>query len=231
MLRNSHSRILDCRPDNDITSIRTRNGAADQNDFFSLAHLHDLKILHGHTLIAEMARHALVFPNPSWRGPIADCADAPVRFRTVRRALPMKVVLLHHTLKSFTFRSANHIDIVARLKLRNAQIDLAFGKIVAQAKLAHEFLRSYACLLEFAKQRFGHARFLLCSEADLHGGIALVFFGQTTQQNVIAGSDHGHGAQSTLGVVNAGHTNFLSKKSDDHDRAIANVSEAPLLKS
>src|SRR4029077_3371572 len=178
-----------------------------------------------------MARHALVFPNASRSRTIADRANAPVRLRTVRRALPMKVVPLHHTLKSFPFRSANHIDIVARVKLRNAQIDLLFEKIVGQAKLAHEFLRFYACLLELAKQRFGHPRFLLHTEPDLQGGVALVFSGQTTQQNVIASSDHGHGAQSTLCVVNAGHTNFLSKKSDAHDRAIANVSEAPPLKS
>ena len=53
----------------------------------------------------------------------------------------------------------------------------------------------------------------------------------TTQQNVIAGRNHGHGTQSTFGVVNAGHTNFLSKKSDAHDRLIANLSEKPPLKS
>src|SRR6266542_3465958 len=64
-------RILDCWSDNNITAIRSRNRAADQNNFLRFAHLHDLKILHGHTLIAEMARHALVFPNPSGRGPIA----------------------------------------------------------------------------------------------------------------------------------------------------------------
>jgi hypothetical protein len=77
-----------------------------------------------------MARHALVFPNPSGRGPIADRANAPVRLRTVRRALAMKVVPLHDTLKSFSLRSADYINIVTRLKLRDAEIDLAFGKIV-----------------------------------------------------------------------------------------------------
>ena len=76
-----------------------------------------------------MTGHAHVFPNASGRGTIADRADAPVRFRTVRRALPMEVVLLHHALKAFAFRAANHIDEVARLKLRDAQVDLAFGKI------------------------------------------------------------------------------------------------------
>src|SRR5258707_4122281 len=150
MLRNSHSGIFERRPNDDVAPIRSWNGAADQNDFFSLAHLHDSQILHGHTFVAEMARHALVFPNTSWRRTIADCSDAPVRFRTVRCALSMKVVPLHHTLKPFPFRSANDIDIVAGLKLRDAQIDLAFGKIVDQAKLAHEFLRLHPSLLEFA---------------------------------------------------------------------------------
>ena len=52
-----------------------------------------------------------------------------MRLRTVRRALPMEVVLLHHALKAFAFRAANHIDEIARLKLRHAQIDFAFGQI------------------------------------------------------------------------------------------------------
>src|SRR5205823_13313043 len=95
-------------------------------------HLHDLKILHGHTFIAEMARHALVLPNPSGRGPIADRANAPVRLRTVRCALPMKVVLLHHALKSFSLRSADYIDIVTRLKLRNVRLISPSGRSSAR---------------------------------------------------------------------------------------------------
>src|SRR5438132_13993862 len=120
MLRNSHSRVLDCRSDNDITSIRSRNGAADQNNILGFAHLHDLKILHGHTFIAHVTRHSHILPNAPRSRTIADRANAPVRLRTVRRALPMKVVLLHHALKSFSLRSADYIDIVTRLKLRDA---------------------------------------------------------------------------------------------------------------
>ena len=93
----------------------------------------------------------MVFPNTARRRTIADRTDAPMRFRTVCRALSVEVVLLHHALKSFSLRSSNHIDIVARLKLRNAQIDLAFRKIAGQAKLAHEFLRLDASLFEFAQ--------------------------------------------------------------------------------
>jgi len=74
--------------------------------------------------------HTLVLPNASRRGTIANRADAPVRFRPVRRALPSEVVLLHHALKAFAFRAADYIDEVAWLKLRNAQVDLALGKIV-----------------------------------------------------------------------------------------------------
>src|SRR6266540_6957151 len=117
--------------------------------------------------MAQVTWHSLIFPNAPWRRPIAHCADAPVRFRTVRRALSMKVVLLHHTLEPFSFRSANHIYIVACLKLGNAQIDLAFGKISCQAKLAHKSLRLDPGLLELPKQRLANARFLLHAEPNL----------------------------------------------------------------
>jgi hypothetical protein len=69
----------------------------------------------------------------------------------------------------------------------------------------------------------------LHTEPNLHRRISFVFFGQTAQQNIIAGRDHGHGTQSTFRVVNAGHTNLLSKKSDAHDRAIANLSKTQTL--
>ena len=97
-----------------------------------------------------MTGHTLVLPNASRRGTIANRADAPVRFRTVRRALPMEVVLLHHALKAFAFRAADYIDEVAWLKLRNAQIDLPFGKILFQAKFTHKPLGLDSGLLKFA---------------------------------------------------------------------------------
>src|SRR5213075_271033 len=153
-----------------------------------------------------------------------------MRFRTVRRSLPREVMLLHHALKTFAFRAANHIDEIARLKLRNAQVDVALGKIASQAKFAHESLRFDSGLLEFTDQCLRHARFLLHPEPDLHRRITLILFGQTAQQDIIAGSDHGHRTQSTLLVVQAGHTNLLSYKSDAHDHSIANISEAPPLK-
>src|SRR5215470_15761706 len=130
-----------------------------------------------------MTGHSLVLPNTARSRTIADRANAPVCFRTVRRALSVEVVLLHHTLKSFSLGPADYIDIVARLKLCNAQVDFAFWEIIAQAKLAHEFSRFHARLFEFAEQRLGDAGFLLHGEANLHSRIAVVFLGQTPQQN------------------------------------------------
>src|SRR4030095_5305849 len=103
-------------------------------------------------------------PNPSRRGAIANRTYAPVRFRTMRRPLPGEVVLLHHALKTFAFRAANHIDEVAGLKLRNAQVDVAFRKIVLQAKFAHESLRFDSGLFEFTHQCVRYTRFLLRSK-------------------------------------------------------------------
>src|SRR6476646_4614053 len=96
-----------------------------------------------------MTGHSLVFPNASRRRTIANRTDAPVRLRTVRGTLPVEVVLLHHALKTFAFRAPNHIHEVPRLKLRNAQVDVAFGKILSQAKFAHQSLRLDSGLLEF----------------------------------------------------------------------------------
>src|SRR4029453_8230518 len=156
MYRQDFLRMLNRWPNDNITSVRSRNRAADQDNFFGFAHLHDLQILNRNAFIPQMTRHSHVFPNTARSRTIADRTNAPMRFRTVCRALSMKVVLFHHALKSFSLRSPNHIDIVARLKLCNAQIDFAFRKIIDQAKFADEFLRLHARLFEFAKQRFGH---------------------------------------------------------------------------
>src|SRR6266403_2030725 len=97
------------------------------------------------------------------------------------RALSVEVVLLHYALKSLSFRSTDYIDEIAWLKLRNAQIDIAFGEIACKAKLAHKFVRLDSGFLELPKQRLGNPRFLLHAETNLHGRISLVLFGQPAQ--------------------------------------------------
>src|SRR5439155_27240585 len=154
-----------------ITGVHSLHSAAYYNDLLRFTHLHHLKILHSHAPIAHVTGHTLVFPNTSRRGTIADRADAPVHFRTVRRALPGEVVLLHETLKTLAFRAANHINEIAGLKLRNAQVDLALGKIVLQTKFAHKSLWLDSGFLEFTDYCLGHARFLLCAEPNLHSRI------------------------------------------------------------
>src|ERR1700730_6262023 len=116
-----------------------------------------------------MAGHAHVFPNAPWRGPISDGAVATMRLGTVRRTLSVEVVLLHHALETFAFRSAGNIDKVARLKLRNAQIDFAFRRVGIESEFAHELLRLRTGLFEFTDQLFGEPRFFLHVEPDLHG--------------------------------------------------------------
>ena len=85
-----------------------------------------------------MPGHAHVLPNPARSGTIADGAVAPMRLRTVRRALAMHVVFLHHALKAFAFGAADHIDQIARLKLRDVQIHLAFRRIRLEPKFARQ---------------------------------------------------------------------------------------------
>src|SRR5262245_29817613 len=107
------------RPHDHITAVRSWHRTTYQNDFFCFAHLHHLKILHGHTPIAHVTWHTLVLPNAAGCGAITNRTDASMHFRTVRRSLPGEVMLLHHALKAFAFGAANHIDEVARLKLCN----------------------------------------------------------------------------------------------------------------
>src|SRR5205823_537188 len=111
--------FLNRRTNDHIASIRSGNCTADQNHFFGFTHLHDLKILNGHALVAEVARHPHVFPNPSRSGTVADGTDASMGLRTVGGALPVEVMFFHHALKPFSFRPADYIDIVTRLKLRD----------------------------------------------------------------------------------------------------------------
>src|SRR4029450_8254045 len=120
MYRQDSLRMLNRRPNDHITSIRSRNRTADQDDFFGFAHLHDLQILHGDAFITQVTRHPHVFPNTARSRTIADGTNPPMRFRTVCCTLPVKVVLFHHALKSFAFRSADHVHIVTCLKLRDA---------------------------------------------------------------------------------------------------------------
>src|SRR5215467_12276164 len=141
--------MFDSRPDDDVTAIRSRHSAAYQNNFFCLAHLHHLQVLDCHTSIAHVTRHSLVLPNASRCRAITHRTDAPVHFRTVSGALPGKIVFLHHALEPFAFRTADHINEVASLKLGNAQVDLALGKIVLQAKFADKPLWFGSSLLEF----------------------------------------------------------------------------------
>ena len=57
---------------------------------------------------------------------------APLRrcvFEPCAAPWPCEVVLLHHALEAFALRLADHIDPIARLKLRDAQVDLAFRRI------------------------------------------------------------------------------------------------------
>ena len=79
---------------------------------------------------------------------------APLRrcvFEPCAAPWPCEIVLLHYALKTFALRRADHIDPIARLKLRDAQIDLALGRIRLEAKFLHQFLRLGARRLEFTQ--------------------------------------------------------------------------------
>src|ERR1043166_47903 len=171
--------MFNSRPDDHITAVRSRYSAAYQNNFYRLAHLHHLQVLHRHAPIAHVSGHTLILPDASRCRAIANRAYAPMHFRTMCGALSGEVVLFHYALETLAFWTANHIDEVTFLKLRNAQVHLAFGKILLQTKFAHKPLRFGSGLLEFTEQRLGHARFLLHSEPPLHGRITVVVFGQT----------------------------------------------------
>ena len=121
--------ILNRRPNDHIAPVTTGNCATDQNYFLGLAHLHHLQVLHSDALVAEMTGHPHVLPNAARSGTIADGAIAAMRLRTVRRTLPIEVVLLHHALEALSFGATNHVNKISRLKLRDGEIHFAITEI------------------------------------------------------------------------------------------------------
>src|SRR5947209_2092193 len=94
-----------------------------------------------------------------------------MRFRSVRSALSVKIMFLHHTLETFSLRAPDHIHEIAGLKLADAEIHFALRQIISQSKLANEFLRPDVRFLEVTELGFAHARFLLRRETNLHGRV------------------------------------------------------------
>src|SRR2546423_2737673 len=208
-LRASGRWLLDSRTNNDIAAVRARHRPANQNYFLGFTHLHHLEVLHRHPFVAHVTRHAHVLPDATRRGTIADGAIPAMRLRSVGRALAVEIVFLHHALEPFSLRTADDVNPVARLKLRDVQIDFAFGRIRRQTKFLHQFFRLGAGSLEFAEQRLGHPRFFLDVEPDLHGRGAVILRRQPAQEDVIARRDHGHRRHPTIRVVKAGHPDVL----------------------
>src|SRR5260370_33428793 len=120
-----------------------------------------------------MPGHAHVFPDPAGSRTIANGTIPSMRLGAVGRTLPMHVVLLHHSLKTFAFGAADHIDKVTLLKLRDVQIHLAFRQISLEPKLARKSFRLDPCFLERAKLGIVQPRFFLRAETDLKPGIAI----------------------------------------------------------
>src|SRR5439155_27098585 len=103
-----------------------------------------------------------------------DRSVAPMCFRTVGSALPVKILFLHYALETFALRTTDHVDEIARLKLCDAEIHFAFRGIRFQTKLAHKSLRLRVRFFEIAKLGFANPRLFLRSEPDLDRRIAIV---------------------------------------------------------
>src|SRR4051794_5276816 len=112
-------RLLNCGAHDHKRSIRTRDRAANENYFFGLAHLHHLQILYRHPLITQMSGHTHVFPDPARGRTIANGTIPPMGLRSMGCSLTRHVMLFHHSLKSFAFGTADDIDKITRLKLRD----------------------------------------------------------------------------------------------------------------
>jgi hypothetical protein len=133
-----------------------------------------------------------------------------MRFRSVRGALAVKVMFLPHALEALAFGAADHIDEIARLKLGDGEIHFAFRKIDIESKFTDEPLWFRIGALENAEFRFAYPRFLLYAKPNLHGRVAIVLVRQPTKNDIIARRDHGHRMKPTIGIVDAGHADFLS---------------------
>src|SRR4051812_42030344 len=97
--------MLNRWPDDNVAAIRARHRAADQNYFLVLAHLQHLEVLHRHTFVTHVTRHAHVLEHATRRGTVTDGAVAAVGLGAVGRTLAGEVVLLHYALEAFTLRA------------------------------------------------------------------------------------------------------------------------------
>src|SRR5690349_19182183 len=114
--REKFFRMFDRWPNDDVAAVGARYRTAHQDDFVGFTHLEDLKVLHRHPLVAEVTRHAHVFPNPAGGGTIADGAVAAVGLGPVSCSLSGEVVLLHHALEAFTLGTSDDINVITCLK-------------------------------------------------------------------------------------------------------------------
>jgi len=65
-------------------------------------------------------------------------------------------------------------------------------------------------------ESLGDAVFFLITETKLDGGISLLLLVFHLKNAIATGLNHGDRADATLRVIDAGHTDFFSEKSDAH---------------
>src|SRR5215510_3985055 len=114
-----------------------------------------------------------------------------MHFGAVSRRLAGKSVFLYNPLESFPLGSPDHVDKLAGLKLAHAQIRVTVecGSI-RHSKFPNEFLRLRIGLLEMAKQRLRHSRFLLRVKPHLNSAVSVPFGILYLQNRISFSLDH-----------------------------------------
>jgi len=205
------------RADDDIRSLGTGDCPADDDDAVFRADLQNAQVLKGHSLVTHVAGHAHVFPDTSGSRSISDGTISTMHCRTVGHWLSGEIVALDRALEAFALGLSDHVDILAGLEDRDIQVcGLRSRFTVSESKLANESLGRRRRFGEVPGLGFSDALGLLVVESDLDRSVAVLVFRFGLENAIPAGFDNRGGCAATLFVIDAGHTDFFSEKSDAH---------------
>ena len=178
------------------TALRTRDGAADQEQVALDVHFDDLQVFHGAAHHAHVTRHALALEHAARRLALADGARGTMRQRdTVGGMVAGEVVPLHGAGKALADGGAGHVDDFADLET----VDLELGAFLqvrtltlGEAEFHQAAARAHRRLRQVAGGRLGEQLGALGAEGDLHGPVAVDFLGLKLGHAIGQYFDDGH---------------------------------------
>src|SRR6267154_2802981 len=171
-----------------------------------------------------MSGHLLVLKGLTWGLPLAGRAMAAVRDRdAVGGSQPAEIMPLHRPGKTLADADADHIDILAREKMRRGDFRAHLQECVLRdAEFGEMRLRLDLRLGEMAPLRLRYVLGLGATDAELHRRVAVCILGSYRDDLAIVDLEHRHRDMVSLFGEYPSHTELLSEQTGAH-RAILRV--------